>query len=244
MNETLESLKPLLHAIDEEKIIFPVVPVHIFLTEAELMHRVATEDRDALTGAGLSVEFIDSLPNRIDALRYAEIKWGEVRFELEQSQKEWKDGATRGFELRDEMDHTFRYAFRKNRELIKQLSRIVGGNTQAEMLIDLGELANMGLNNSEELVQINFDVAKLDEALKLSDTLSTLHADSRYDGKVKREEKDLRDRAFTHLKEAVDEIRDCGKFIFWKDTEKRRDYASSYHRKNSSSKSEEETLAE
>ena len=46
-----------------------------------------------------------------------------------------------------------------------------------------------------------------------------------------RELKLTRDRAYTHLKEAVDAIRECGQFVFWKDEDRRKGYASDYNRK-------------
>jgi len=44
-------------------------------------------------------------------------------------------------------------------------------------------------------------------------------------------EKELRDRAYTYLKQAVDEIRDYGKYAFWKEEKKVKLYSSNYSRK-------------
>lgn len=41
----------------------------------------------------------------------------------------------------------------------------------------------------------------------------------------------IRDKAYTHLKEAVDEIRAYGKFVFWQDEHKLRLYSSAYIRR-------------
>ena len=41
-----------------------------------------------------------------------------------------------------------------------------------------------------------------------------------------------RNRAYTHLKEAVDQIRRCGKFAFASQPERLKGYASAYGRKN------------
>jgi hypothetical protein len=40
----------------------------------------------------------------------------------------------------------------------------------------------------------------------------------------------LRDQAYTHLKEAVDEIRDAGKYVFRQNEKRFRKYASEYRR--------------
>lgn len=42
----------------------------------------------------------------------------------------------------------------------------------------------------------------------------------------------LPDQSYTHLKEAVDAIRQCGQFVFWKDQDRAKGYASDYKRKS------------
>ena len=59
-----------------------------------------------------------------------------------------------------------------------------------------------------------------------------LRADSSVDKDADREKKQLRDKSYTHLKEAVDAIRDCGRFVFWKDEKRSKGYASDYLRQN------------
>ena len=48
----------------------------------------------------------------------------------------------------------------------------------------------------------------------------------KYDKDVKR----IRDQAYTHLKEAVDALRRCGQFVFWKNEDRRKGYTSQYNR--------------
>ena len=42
------------------------------------------------------------------------------------------------------------------------------------------------------------------------------------------------DQAYTHLKQAVDEIRDTGQYVFWNDEVRRDGYYSTYLRKKNS----------
>ena len=41
----------------------------------------------------------------------------------------------------------------------------------------------------------------------------------------------IRDQAYTHLKEAVDEIRASGQYVFWRNEERFQGYISQYHKK-------------
>jgi hypothetical protein len=45
------------------------------------------------------------------------------------------------------------------------------------------------------------------------------------------EAKKIRDQAFTHVKEAVDLIRKCGKFVFWRNATRLKGYRSNHLRK-------------
>jgi len=50
-----------------------------------------------------------------------------------------------------------------------------------------------------------------------------------------------RDKAYTYLKQAMDEIRRVGQYIFWRNDELQRGYTSKYIRKHSKSKKESTT---
>jgi hypothetical protein len=45
------------------------------------------------------------------------------------------------------------------------------------------------------------------------------------------EAKRIRDQAFTHLKEAVDLIRKCGQYVFWRNAARLKGYRSNYLRR-------------
>jgi hypothetical protein len=45
------------------------------------------------------------------------------------------------------------------------------------------------------------------------------------------EERVIRDKAFTLLKEAVDQIRTCGQYVFWRDAQRFKGYVSTYNKR-------------
>jgi hypothetical protein len=95
---------------------------------------------------------------------------------------------------------------------------------------DLNDLAVIGRENLAPLLAVGFDPKKLDEAASKSKELGSLRADASVDKAADQEKKLVRDQAYTHLKEAVDAIRQCGQFVFWKDEDRARGYASDYLR--------------
>jgi len=71
----------------------------------------------------------------------------------------------------------------------------------------------------------------------MSDQGANLLAESNGSKLKGNETKILRDKAYTHLKEVADQVRACGKYIFWKDKDRLVGYQSDYwKRKNTSNK--------
>jgi hypothetical protein len=87
--------------------------------------------------------------------------------------------------------------------------------------------------NPEPLEAINFEMGLLDEAASKSDELGALLGVAHGEEATDKEAKIMRDKAYTFLKQAVDEIRDYGQFVFWRDESRSVGYASAYHRKQS-----------
>ncbi|MCK8521278.1 hypothetical protein M0D21_06860 [Aquimarina sp. D1M17] len=75
-----------------------------------------------------------------------------------------------------------------------------------------------------------FEVKKLDVAAQLSDTMAELLAKANGAAQENSVSKSLRDKAFTHLKEAVDEVRAAGKYAFKADPDRFKGYVSRYKR--------------
>ena len=123
-----------------------------------------------------------------------------------------------------------RFAYSDNPELKARLAEIAGDSGDVDMVQDLTSLSVLGKANTAPLEKINYDLTRLDEAAALSETLADLLAKNN-DGKKKGSEvKELRDRAYTHLKTAVNTIRAYGKLEFWKEPDRLKGYASDYYR--------------
>jgi hypothetical protein len=96
------------------------------------------------------------------------------------------------------------------------------------MIQELNNLAVIGKDNPLLLKKINFDMTLLDRAAETSTRMRGLLAAANCEREMTNDGKKIRDQAYTHLKEAVDEIYECGQFAFRKDEERRRGYRSNY----------------
>ena len=103
--------------------------------------------------------------------------------------------------------------------------------TTAAYIQNLNDLRLIGEQQIDLLKKINFDQSLLDEADALIREVSQLSGkiktDKVFDNKQK-ELKKIRNQAYSWLKEAVDEIRTCGRFVFRRTDERYIGYISHY----------------
>jgi len=175
---------------------------------------------------------VEDLLLRVLAAAEAQSEWRNVMFGREEAQKQWAALSPKGYALRDELLHFMRYAYRDLPDLQTRVDSVAEGSSDADMIQDLNDLAVIGRENLNPLAAVGFAPIKLDEAASLNASLGALRPDASVDKAADREKKLLRDQAYTHLKEAVDTIRECGQFVFWKNEDRAKGYASDYLRKN------------
>ena len=147
------------------------------------------------------------------------------------------------FDFRDQLLHDFTFAYRKTPELLAKVQTIRDGNSNADMLQDHSDLNVLGKKNPDPLTKIGFDLTDLDRAAEVADELSAVLALANGEEGDDVDAKELRDKAYTFMKMAVDEIRNTGQYVFWRDEDRKKGYVSLYFRKkyrsNKAEKSEE-----
>ncbi len=124
-----------------------------------------------------------------------------------------------------------RYAYRRHPDLLKRVSDIADGSGYADMIQDMNDIAVLGQENSDRLTRINFDQTLLDSAATTAAEMGDLLARASTDRDDYSASRIIRDQAYTYLKEAMDEVRDCGQYVFWQNDIRLKGYASSYLRK-------------
>jgi hypothetical protein len=216
-------------AIQEDQIKTPNnIPVDVYIQEANNLYQWCLDDKEKLTALGLNWELVTDLPARASALKEAESRWNRERFARKEAAKKWQKESPIAYNLRDEISQWFRFAFRKDSQLLMKVARIAEGKAHAQMIQALNDLAGLGKANPMLLKKINFDMTLLDRAAEYSKLMAKLLAAANTERKGQSDRKEIRDRAYTHLKEAVDGIYECGQFAFRQNDERRRGYRSNY----------------
>jgi hypothetical protein len=236
--EIFEAKKSSIEAITKEETIEPQIPIAIALQESEDLYQWAQDDREALEQSGLEMELLNDLPARTASLRYIQSIWQKEFKTMEKAQVEWSKIAPVAFDLRDTLIHEFRHAFFKFPNLLAKVKAIDEGAGNADMLQDLSDLVVLGNANIELLNKIKFDSSLLQKAQEFTQTLPEMLAQANGLRNSDNITKILRDKAFTYMKIAVDEIRRNGQYKFWRTPERKKGYVSKYNNKSRQSKKE------
>lgn len=229
--ENFDLKKKEIAAISDQNVKLPNMPVGEAVQEAENLHAWCLEDKAVLIKAGLDWALVEDLPLRAGACRYAQSIWARESQSREEAIQEWKSKSPEAFNLRDELLHHFTFAFRNEPDLVSKVQVIREGSSSADMLQDLSDLSVLGRENTALLKAVGIDLKLLDQAAATADELSAVLAKA--NGEVGDDDaaKEMRDKAYTHMKMAMDEIRATGQYVFWRDEDRKKGYVSAYKKR-------------
>lgn len=203
----------------------------IYIQEMENLAVWATDDLIALEKVGITNSHIEDLKERIDACRILQTEWLRLKKIKPGMQKEWEQLKRKAMATRDELIFTYKYAFRNNDSLLKELKKISKKNVAAELVGDITSLCRIGNSHPDLLQNISFDENQIQEASSLAREVKDGHSYFIADTPDKDRIKTLRDQSYTHLKQLADEIKGAGKFVFAKNKERLQGYEIAYFKK-------------
>ncbi len=210
------------------KSLAPGIPVAIVMQEAINLHNWCKPDREILIGTGFDWKLAEDIPIRVEALGKLETLWASERLLVKQFRKEWKIALPQALRLRTELLHHFRFAFRSRHDARAAVKRVSKGNSYADMIQDLCDLSALGKKYQSELKATGFNMDLLDRAYKMSFDLGSLLGSVNNESTRSSENQNLRNKAYYHLKEAVDTLRKAGQYAFWQNEERLKGYSSAY----------------
>lgn len=212
--------------VDGQRVKSPACPVGIFLQEAEDLGIWVQTDRPVLEGSGFDWRKVEQLPKQVGACRYAESLWRNARQRQLQDLGILQDAR----ELNDELVHHMLFAYRNHPSSIARVRAISENRRDADLAQNLSDLHVLGRENPEPLEAIHLDMGLLDKAAELSDLGAATLAEQRGSESSVSQAKEMRDKAYTLVKETVDEIRQRGRYLFWRTPDRLKGYSSRYRR--------------
>ena len=235
-NKHLESFT----AISENEIKTPKMARDDTIGESEELKIVALQDSDSLIKSGCSEIFITTLDERIGAYSHASSIWENSEFAKSESKKQWIEKEKIAYEFKSDLLHNLGYALRKNPDELKYVKKISAGRGKRDLVLDFKDISVLGKRNIDALKAIGFDPANLEKAESMYDTLSNLLSSANMSSGELSELKNLAYQAYTYLQQAVEEIRETGQFVFWKDKKRLDLYKSDHFQKSGRAKKNNE----
>ncbi len=226
----LEILLDEINAITNKDVKHCDIPIEIYIYEAERLHTRATEDLPKLSAINMPDDLIDKLHTRTKALNRAQLNWVELIGEKKQAMANFKAETPALLKLRKYLIDNMQFAFRNDKELLKKVRDIKKGNSLADTTFDLALLAHLGKSNAEAMQAINFDLSLCDKATEEYERISNLLAIKDSKMYVPDNMLLIRNKAFTLLKECIDEVRSYGQFAFNDNPDIVKAYSSNYRR--------------
>ncbi len=228
--ESLQNLLPEINAIDDFKIKKCDIPLEIYIYEAERLHTRASEDLPKLLAINMHEILLDKLHARTNALRRAQLNWIEQGNKKKNAKQEWKAAKPEFLKFRTELIQNLQFAFRNDNSLLQKLAEIKQGNSNPDLVMDLAKLAVLGKENTSALEAINFELSLLDHAAEEAERMAKLLANINGRMYFKDDNLIIRNKAYSLLKECVDEIRAYGQFAFRDQADIAKAYSSNYRR--------------
>jgi hypothetical protein len=228
--EHYEERLPKLKAIPEKDVFALTMPPEEASAEAARMSVVVKRDSVQLLAKGVEQEFINSFDARAGALSYAIAMLVAIVNTADDAQAQWSSKKPVAIKLREELIAGLSWALRKIKKGREALERIKLGKGNKDLIGDLLELNILGSQYLDELKMYGVDLEQLEQAKVLNTELNRILAHCKIDPDVYNEQVDICNRAWTHLKEALDEIYSAGKFAFMNDPEKLSQYSIDYYK--------------
>jgi len=228
--DDFNAIKDLLEAIPADDVGRPRVPAGTLTQEAENLCHWAADDEEKLVAAGLSKGTIARLQIAIGALLHAQGAWSSVRHARLSAMQQWKTERKSIVALFEKLVHDLLYALRDSNEQLERVQNLSRDKSNESLFQGRTHLALIGDNNSKALESCGIDLSILDEARAAADMGAELLAEASADSANEALFRDMRDRAYTHLKSEVNSIRRCGRYVFYRDPERKKGYVSGYLR--------------
>ena len=218
----------------------PNMPVDVYVQGAEDILSVVNDHKDKFKAISFDMSLINDLSVRCGACREAESRWHALFNTKEDAQRIWLEESPKAYFMRDDLLDVLRYAFRKNKRLLNRARNIAKGKGHSDMIQDLNDIAALGRDNPKYFKAINFDVANFEKTDDMAHRMAKVLANAHKEDGIS-EARIIRDKAYTHLKEAMDEIKEAGKFIFRYNHAIIEKFSSDYfHKMNNGQKKEDE----
>ncbi len=212
----------------KDRIKYPHMPVEEKVMECYKVLKLSTKDREILLNSGLTPETLDTFEEKIGAYSIAHANY-IVSINSKDSLKEvFSKLETEAHNLRRRLLHDIKFAMENNSAAQKAIHKIMEGRSRNDLIYDFVPIKKLIDAYPDDLAKINFDYSLVEKAEILHAELQEILSQIKVSPKEISEVKDIRDKAYTYLDDALVKIKKHGQYVFWEDEERLSLYKSEF----------------
>jgi len=118
------------------------------------MESIVEQDKQVLLDSDVEKKLIDNFRPRAGAFIYSIVKSQTHTSEALSRNEEWAQLKKEAIDLRKDLGHHFRRAFRKDTKLLDTIDRIMNGRGDRNLALDMLTLSKLGKGNRDLLEKI------------------------------------------------------------------------------------------
>jgi hypothetical protein len=222
-------LLPAISSVSDELTVTNSMPIDEAAAEAQRVGALVKQYDAILRKTGIDTTYLDTLVKRIGAFVWSAAVIQSLVETETTANKEWNARKSEGVEIRRVLIRTFQYAFRNDSDLLESVQLIIDGKGNRDFLLDILSCSKLGKSNINLLTAINADVTLLDKAAILYTELSDIFSRMSIDPVKHSKAVSIYNKAWTYLKEALDEIYEAGRYAFDESDERHGLFYSDYY---------------
>lgn len=184
-------------------------PVDDYLVDSSSFSDWMEFDIPALLAKGVLQSVIDEFRTSISLGRKAEAAWLVRYFSLRSNSPEWKKQLKDAQALLKHFKDVARNAFGSGSALLREVTRLAGGNAHAEIVQGLANLAAFFRQHPVPLAAISFPADEIDRAETMAHDMLEQLAGIHTDRSVDAPERVFRDQVLMNIKLTSTRIRDA-----------------------------------
>lgn len=215
--QAYDRLLPIILNLPKEMIKHPHMPVEEKIMEGHKLLKLATEDKDVLLASGINLEFIDTLEDRIGTYSIANANYIVLKDSNSGIKEEFHQLEEKAHNLKRKLLHDLNFALEDREDAQGALHEIAEGRSRNDLIYDFVPLKKLIETFPNELEKIHFDYSLVEQADSLHISMQDIFSQMKASPKGISEVKDIRDRAYTYLEEALTKIKKHGQYVFWED---------------------------
>lgn len=213
--ECFEESKEKIQSIPAEKIVTMNMPLDEAMQEGRRVEALTSKYFNELSKSDINPDLLKSISVRVGAFAYT-VALMDSLVKIEQSHSEkFQLLKKEGYATRKQIVSILRYVFRNDKAVLNAIDKINKGKGDLDMIRDLLSSRQLCNDYISRLQEANVDLTILDRADSLYNELSKLVAQLDIDPDKVNESRTLCMKTWTYLWEAMDEIYQAGRFVFF-----------------------------